>query len=109
MKSEPLTPTSPPDNQFRQMQDELTHIINTSLLNFRGSGRGFLFHRYVRDCWEFRDVVFEDVGFEDDSLLTMKVWGLHTLEAPCRDSENNLPRVTWQGQLLGPPPASPSR
>ena len=29
--------------------------------------------------WEFRDVVFEDVGFETNSLLTLKkVWGLHT-------------------------------
>ena len=39
MKSEP-TPTRAPDNEFRP-----SLIRDTSLLNFSGRGRGFLFHR----------------------------------------------------------------
>ena len=47
MKSEPLTPTRAPDNQFRQMSYELNYIRNANLLIFGGWGwgRGFLFHR----------------------------------------------------------------
>ena len=45
MKSEPPTPTRAPDNQSRKMQYQLNYVSNTSLLNFLGWGRGFLFHR----------------------------------------------------------------
>ena len=45
MESEPPTPTRAPDNQFRQMQYKLNYIIDTSLLNLSGWGRGFRFHR----------------------------------------------------------------
>ena len=33
MKSEPPTPTRAPDSQFRKMQDCLSYVRNTSLLN----------------------------------------------------------------------------
>ena len=46
MKSEPPTPTRAPGNKFRQIQDQLNSIRHTSLLNFWGWGRGFLFHAW---------------------------------------------------------------
>ena len=45
-KSEHPTPTRARDNQFRKMQDSLNYLRNTSLLNFWGWSRGFLFHQW---------------------------------------------------------------
>ena len=39
-----------------------------------GRGRGPAARTKIGHAWEFRDVVFEDVGFEHHSLLTLSNW-----------------------------------
>ena len=46
----PPNPTRAPDNQFRQTRYQLNCIRNTSLLNFRGWGRGSYSIGDIRAC-----------------------------------------------------------